>query len=264
MFFRRIENYAYLVKKYLLDKLNTSLDIATATLEDICKAAPVTVTFVHPTILKGLPHQQSGCATINVCMQEAELLCLLYAQLGRTLPLKLRGEYKFVLYDSNLVRPRIALLCYSSCKLLLLPLFTAMECTMQTRVLAVCSPTAEKPLLQARGADNSLVISSQAEDALPEGCHSVVAIPPGHFKYGWNSGVLQYAKPKTETSQTRADAAAAAKRALSGLLPESNSTFGGQESGLSGAAGVQNAVRMLIAKMVGGCLQDTGQGVANG
>jgi hypothetical protein len=57
------------------------------------------------------------------------------------------------------------------------------------------SPTWKAPLLQARGADGSLIITSSSHLDLPPGAHSLLLIPPGSLKYGWSSDPAEYALP---------------------------------------------------------------------
>lgn len=72
----RLENYAYLVKKYCANDLDCK-SVAWKGLNEIKAAAPVSA---------------------------ASLLCRLYQLLGKEMVAKLRGEFAFVTYDSHLVR----------------------------------------------------------------------------------------------------------------------------------------------------------------
>lgn len=98
--------------------------------------------------------------------ENAEVICHLYKVFGRVLPQKLRGDFCFLLFDPS-----------------------------QGRVLAAVSPTWKAPLLQARGADGSLIITSSSHLDLPPGAHSLLLIPPGSLKYGWSSDPAEYALP---------------------------------------------------------------------
>lgn len=104
----------------------------------------------------------------NANPQSAELVCHLYKVFGRVLPQKLKGDFSFLLFDPS-----------------------------QGRVLAAVSPTWKAPLLQARGADGSLIITSSSHVDLPPGAHSLLLIPPGSLKYGWSSEPQEYAQPST-------------------------------------------------------------------
>lgn len=147
----------------------------------------------------------------NAGLQSAEVVCHLYKVFGRVLPQKLRGDFCFLLFDPS-----------------------------QGRVLAAVSPSWKAPLLQARGADGSLIITSSSHVDLPPGAHSLLLIPPGSLKYGWSSEPQEYALPSTPRrapvtprrnvntprdpltpreqalAPSRASAVAAAKRAFAG------------------------------------------------
>lgn len=95
---------------------------------------------------------------------------------------------------------------------------------LQERVLAAVSPHSQVPLLQARGADGCLLITTAPAHLLPEGSHSVLAIPPGFMKYGWSSDPQQYSAPLPVTPQRGASTpsarAHAARLAFSGAFDE--------------------------------------------
>ena len=86
------------------------------------------------------------------------------------------------------------------------------------RVLTAVSPSSQTPILQARGADGSLIITSAPPPNLPPGAHSVVQINPGYMKYGWSSAPQQFAPlhhlQREPATPTVARSFAAAKLAL--------------------------------------------------
>lgn len=79
-----IQNYSYLVKKYLQLELHLPQNV---TLEAIKERMPVT---------------------------EAELLCKMYSQMGTTMISKLRGHFSFCIYDATTVRVLAARDCSGS------------------------------------------------------------------------------------------------------------------------------------------------------
>ena len=92
---------------------------------------------------------------------------------------------------------------------------------MQGRVLAAALPSSSTPLLQARGADSSLIITTRQASELPVGAHSLIPMPPGCMKYGWSSEPQQYAQPRGHSLEmSRSAAASAASAALLGLEEE--------------------------------------------
>ena len=95
---------------------------------------------------------------------------------------------------------------------------------LQERVLAAVSPNSPVPLLQARGADGCLLITTSPVRKLPMGSHSVLSIPPGFMKYGWSSDPQQYSAPLPQTPQrgisTPSARAHAARLAFSGALEQ--------------------------------------------
>lgn len=68
---------------------------------------------------------------------------------------------------------------------------------LQGRVLAAASHTSKNPLLQARGPDGCLIVTTKQAAELPHGCHLLTAIPPGHAKYGWSSDPQPFVNPVT-------------------------------------------------------------------
>lgn len=152
-----IQNYAYLVKKYLQLELHLPPNV---TLEAIRERTPVS---------------------------ETELLCRLYSQLGTGMLSKLRGHFSFCIYDSTTVR-----------------------------VLAGRDCSGSIPLVQGKLSDNSLFICSS--DIYPADAHSVIDIPPGHFKYGWHAGAIKFANQEADVRNSAQEANSAAQAALAGLF----------------------------------------------
>ena len=88
-------------------------------------------------------------------------------------------------------------------------------------MLAAASPSSSTPLLQARGADSSLIITTRQASELPVGAHSLIPMPPGCMKYGWSSEPQQYTQPRGHSLEmSRSAAASAASAALLGLEEE--------------------------------------------
>ncbi|KAK9829562.1 hypothetical protein WJX72_006511 [[Myrmecia] bisecta] len=154
----KLDNYAYLVKKYLLSKVEETELVQDVTLDHIKTAAPI---------------------------QEAELICELYLELGASLVPKLRGSFSFVCYDSKLVR-----------------------------VLAARSNGSPYPLQQAKALDGSLVLLS---GPVPVRCHSVHEIGEGFMKFGWSAEPLRYAPCQEDIQAGVAAASAAVAKALQGI-----------------------------------------------
>lgn len=127
--YRRLENYAYLVKKYCLaetgrppadDPHSAALQALqdSISLSEINSRHPVSVRDNIQHMLHGLemplqlwrlqPKRRPPCTSLPLepapGMQEAEVLCMLYARLGTTMLPKLRGEFAFVIFDSRTVR----------------------------------------------------------------------------------------------------------------------------------------------------------------
>lgn len=106
---------------------------------------------------------------------------------------------------------------------------------VQVRVLAVASHTSSVPLVQARGADGSLIITSESSCNLPDGCHSLLDIPPGYMKYGWSSEPQGFTNPspptpRREVLMTPSARATAAKLALSGADSLSSEGVSGSQA----------------------------------
>lgn len=62
--------------------------------------------------------------------------------------------------------------------------------------MAVSSHQSSKPLLQARGPDGCLIITTRGIKDLPDGCALPTPISPGHVKYGWSSDPQPFADPR--------------------------------------------------------------------
>nr|AML78432.1 putative LOV domain-containing protein [Botryococcus terribilis] len=122
----------------------------------------------------------------------ADLLGRMYLALGREVLPLLRGDYTYIIYDSN-----------------------------QVRVLAVRSCSSTQPLLQGYTADGSLVVTTANIDDpttlghLAGPLEQLQDIPQSNFKYGWRADPKRFATPPSAPGRTaKADIMAAARAAF--------------------------------------------------
>ena len=73
----------------------------------------------------------------------------------------------------------------------------------QGRVLAAASHNSSIALLQARGPDGCLILTTTPPGDLPHGCHLVTPIPQGHSKYGWSSEPQAFPSPNVSMGPQR-------------------------------------------------------------
>eukprot|EP01024_Parvocaulis_polyphysoides_P007590 TRINITY_DN12252_c0_g3_i2.p1 TRINITY_DN12252_c0_g3~~TRINITY_DN12252_c0_g3_i2.p1 ORF type:complete len:336 (-),score=38.78 TRINITY_DN12252_c0_g3_i2:165-1172(-) len=163
-----LENYSYLVKKYCPETLNV-LEPQKLRLEEIRQRRPVT---------------------------EAQMVCILYHQLGSNMVPKLRGRFSFVLYNAR-----------------------------QMRVLAANDNKGSFKVQQAFLPDGSLVIA--CGDCMPPTARQHLTIEPGCMKYGWHAPPSKYSSTEDDRKCAAKEARDAAANALAGLslsLPASKDT----------------------------------------
>eukprot|EP01025_Chloroclados_australasicus_P055452 TRINITY_DN6713_c0_g1_i1.p1 TRINITY_DN6713_c0_g1~~TRINITY_DN6713_c0_g1_i1.p1 ORF type:complete len:544 (-),score=61.17 TRINITY_DN6713_c0_g1_i1:897-2528(-) len=158
-----IENYSYLVKKYCPESLQVA-DPQKLRLEEIRFRSPVT---------------------------DAQLVCILYHQLGSNMVPKLRGSFSFVLYNAR-----------------------------QSRVLVVNDNKGTFKLQYATVSEEIAVVS--CGNCMPLQARERVNIEPGCMKYGCHSPPKKYTNTEEVRQSAAKEARDAAASALAGLAPVSN------------------------------------------
>ncbi|GLI62302.1 hypothetical protein VaNZ11_004909 [Volvox africanus] len=109
------------------------------------------------------PVPEDAPAPSPAALSSAQLVCHLYAKVGVEMLGLLRGTFTFVLYESK-----------------------------TSRVLAARDGGGFSPLLQARSAKGSLVLTNSNELLEASGCTDKVEFVPGDYKYGWSATPRRY------------------------------------------------------------------------
>ncbi|GIL66259.1 hypothetical protein Vafri_19871 [Volvox africanus] len=109
------------------------------------------------------PVPEDAPAPPPATLSSAQLVCHMYAKVGVEMLGLLRGSFTFVLYESK-----------------------------TSRVLAARDGGGFSPLLQARSAKGSLVLTNSNEVLEVSGCTDKVEFLPGDYKYGWSATPRRY------------------------------------------------------------------------